>query len=353
MGWLFGQEPEAGELSLKVKEALFIQFGVQDRIAQLRCAQRASRLDGRPIRHIRIFDPALFEPGAPSIRRFEDLDSHPNVVLFHGYLEKNGPGHLTKSQSFNEFELQKLPNSVRNALVDRYNVAPSRVGELRWVAKVSNRAGLQVRLVRIYDPAMLQVGVPAVRKYDDLDRYPDTILLHGYIDVNNALYLSVQNVQSQARVTESILKRGEEKAASRYLVVAHQTATSLNLLDQLKSLAADNPEVTFTLLVPTTPAIHLLEFEMGDARSIAERKWREANEFWRSSGLKIEHSQVIDASPVRAIQAEMRTNPGAYKAIVLGTLPQGISRWLRLDVLSKIEREFNIPVIHVVSQAPA
>ena len=349
MGWLSGQEPRPGELSDNVRGALFIQFKLQDRTGQLRCAQRASRLEGRQIRHIRIFDPALVEPGSLPILRFEDLDSYPKAVLFHGHIEKHGPVHLTKSQYFNESELQKLPNTVRNALVERYHVDPLRVGELRWVAKFTNRAGGQVRSVRIYDPDLLDVEAPAVRGFDDLDFYPDTILFHGHIDGNNALYLSPQNGRSQTRDTELIGKRDENKATNRYLVVAHQTATSLNLLDQLRGLAADDPEATFTLLVPATQAIHLLEFEKGEDRSIAERKWQEANEFWRGSGLKIERSLVSMLPPVRAIQSELRGNPGAYTAIVLSTLHRGISRWVRIDVRSQVEQEFNLPVIQVVS----
>jgi hypothetical protein len=43
-----------------------------------------------------------------------------------------------------------------------------------------------------------------------------------------------------------------------------------------------------------------------------------------------------------------------YEAIVLSTLPQGLSRWLRRDVVSRVRREFpSIRVEHVVSELPA
>ena len=207
MGWLFGQGPEAGELSEKVRESLFIQFGMsQVRISQLRCAQRGSRLEGRQIRQIRIFDPALFERGSPPIQKFEELDRYPKAVLFHGHIEKQGPVHLTKSQSFDESELQKLPNIVSNLLVERYHVDPQLVEDLGWVAKIGDRAGEQVRLVRIFDPASREVEAPAIRGYDDLDRYPNTILFSGYIDRKNALYLSAQSPQPQTRDTQFIGK---------------------------------------------------------------------------------------------------------------------------------------------------
>lgn len=296
-----------------------------------------------------------------SIRTYLSLDRRPlrnprtwtaipKLYFFTGISRSPALPHLTKSQSFDESELQKLPNIVRNVLVERYNADPTRVDELRWVAKIGNRAGGQVRLVRIFDPTLLQVEAPAIRGYDDLDRYPDTILFSGYIDSNNALYLSAQERQSQTIGTQLIGKTEAKKGINRYLVVAHQTATSLNFLDQLQELAEGDTEATFTLLVPATQVVNLMKWEKGDAESIAQRNGEEASEFLRERGLKIERSQVADASPVRAIQSELRSNPGVYTAVILSTLPRSISRWLRLDVPFQIEREFDIQVIHVASQ---
>jgi hypothetical protein len=44
---------------------------------------------------------------------------------------------------------------------------------------------------------------------------------------------------------------------------------------------------------------------------------------------------------------------GRYSAIVVSTLPAGISRWLRMDLISRVRR--NVPgrrVIHVEAAAP-
>jgi hypothetical protein len=56
---------------------------------------------------------------------------------------------------------------------------------------------------------------------------------------------------------------------------------------------------------------------------------------------------IGDGSPLLAIEDELRAQPEKYEAIVLSTLPPGISRWLRLDVHNQAERKFGIPVIPV------
>ena len=45
---------------------------------------------------------------------------------------------------------------------------------------------------------------------------------------------------------------------SKYLVVAHETATNLALLDKLREIAAKDRTAMFTLIVPATPIEHLL-----------------------------------------------------------------------------------------------
>jgi len=139
---------------------------------------------------------------------------------------------------------------------------------------------------------------------------------------------------------------------SRYLVVAHQTATSPVLLHCLTGLAADDPKAAFTLLVPATPAAQLLSFYVGreESREIAERRAGEAKALFESEGLNIVRTAVGHSSPLRAIGDVLRRHP--CDAIIISTLPPGISRWLRLDVHTRAERKFNLPVIRVVAQRP-
>ena len=140
---------------------------------------------------------------------------------------------------------------------------------------------------------------------------------------------------------------------SRYLVVAHQTATSPELLQRVSEQVAEDPQATFVILVPSTPVVHLLVWEEGETQAVAQKRAEEAKAMFQSRGLKVTRAEVGDSSPLLAIEDELRAHPGEHDSIVLSTLPPGISRWLRLDVHNQAERKFHLPVIHVVAQAPS
>ena len=137
----------------------------------------------------------------------------------------------------------------------------------------------------------------------------------------------------------------------RYLVVAHQTAASPELLDKLKELAREDTKAEFVVLVPATPVRHLLASVEGEARAAAQAAAEQAKKALEQNGLKISRIAVGDEAPVTAVQDDLRENPAHYDAIVVGTLPLGISRWLGLDVPRQIRRRFEIPVIQVVAES--
>lgn len=137
---------------------------------------------------------------------------------------------------------------------------------------------------------------------------------------------------------------------AQYLIVAHQTATSPELLDRVSELAGQDPVASFTILVPATPVVHLLTWEEGETNEIASQRGREAKSLFEARGLKVAETKVGDDSPLLAIEDELSAQPGKYDAIVLSTLPPGISRWLRLDVHNQAERKFGIPVFQVLAQ---
>jgi len=56
--------------------------------------------------------------------------------------------------------------------------------------------------------------------------------------------------------------------------------------------------------------------------------------------------EVGDSEPLMAIQDALTA--GDYDEIIISTLPLGISRWLRLDVISKA-RALGPPVSHVLA----
>ncbi len=111
---------------------------------------------------------------------------------------------------------------------------------------------------------------------------------------------------------------------THYLVVAHQTATSAELLQCVAELAAFDPATVFTVLVPATPVVHLLTWEEGETNEIARQRAEEARERFEGSGLNVAQAKVGDASPLLAIGDELRAHPEEYDAVVLSTLPPGV-----------------------------
>jgi len=54
---------------------------------------------------------------------------------------------------------------------------------------------------------------------------------------------------------------------------------------------------------------------------------------------------VGDERPLDAMRDAMRRVP--CDEIILSTLPSGASRWLKMDLVSRAERAFPVPVTHV------
>ena len=138
-----------------------------------------------------------------------------------------------------------------------------------------------------------------------------------------------------------------------YLVVANQTAISDELVEGLREKLKADPAAEFFLLIPATPAEHLLTQEGGSPRQIAARRAGRALTTLTDAGLPIVGAQVGGQTPREAIEREMSQRPGVYDGIILCTLPEGISRWLEEDLPYRLEHIFRRPVTHIVAQLKA
>lgn len=132
------------------------------------------------------------------------------------------------------------------------------------------------------------------------------------------------------------------------LVVAHQTAATSGLLEAVRERAARSP-ARFHLVVPRRPhGMHKFvdPQEAGDAeaRQVLEDALPKLTD---SAGQEVSGS-IGDPEPLSAIQDAI--NLGDFDEIIISTLPLGVSRWLKLDLLSKA-RALGLPVTHV--QAPS
>jgi hypothetical protein len=141
----------------------------------------------------------------------------------------------------------------------------------------------------------------------------------------------------------------------RFLVIAHQTAVSQELLGALRSQAETVPGATFVLLVPATPVQDLIGWEemaghgTADAHAVSTARAQEAAALLQAEGIALFEARVVDPSPVTALGEELRLRADAYAGVIVSTHPPAASRWLKLDAVSRIRRLTSLPVTHVTA----
>jgi hypothetical protein len=128
------------------------------------------------------------------------------------------------------------------------------------------------------------------------------------------------------------------------LVVAHQTASTDKLLQAVAQRARRGP-ASFHLVVPRQPhGIHKLVDPQDAPEDEAKQALEEAlPKLSAVAGTEVSGS-IGDPEPLMAI--EDAVNLGDYDEIIVSTLPRRISRWLRLDLVSKT-KALGLPVTHV------
>jgi len=132
----------------------------------------------------------------------------------------------------------------------------------------------------------------------------------------------------------------------RILIVANQTAGGAHLKELVRERMTEAASV-FTLLVPATPGADHLTWTEGEAKAIATERLNEALTSLRGIGAEVE-GVVGDPRPLSAIGDVLLERP--HDEIVLSTLPIGTSRWLKQDLPHRVERQFGLPVTHIVSE---
>lgn len=137
---------------------------------------------------------------------------------------------------------------------------------------------------------------------------------------------------------------------AQYLIVTHQTALSAELLAKVSSLASEDPAAQFTILVPELPSSNFT-WE-GETVDVAKQRAEAARALLEEkAGARVVRTAVGVPDPLQAISDELSVRPDC-DTLVICTLPLGVSRWLKLDLVHKAERKFGRPVIHVVAPPP-
>lgn len=121
---------------------------------------------------------------------------------------------------------------------------------------------------------------------------------------------------------------------TRLLVVANQTVDSDELYDELRDRAERGP-IEVMLIVPQ------------DQQSGLGLRLTGALERLKAAGIAAE-GMLGDVDPACAVIEVW--DPRRYDEVVVSTLPDSTSRWLRIGLLSRISRAVDAPVSHVVSR---
>jgi hypothetical protein len=142
----------------------------------------------------------------------------------------------------------------------------------------------------------------------------------------------------------------ESSTPTRVLVVAHRTAATPALLDTVRERAARGA-CSFTLLVPkithgldrvTDPE----DQDVDEAQAVLELAVPLLEE---AAGGRVE-GMVGDPNPLNAVQDAI--NLHGFDEIIISTLPARVSRWLRLDLPSKVGG-LGLPVTTVTARERA
>ena len=132
------------------------------------------------------------------------------------------------------------------------------------------------------------------------------------------------------------------------MLVANQTVESEELRRAALHIAADDRTAEFTLVVPATRVVRGLMWDEVETRAVAQSRLEAGMGLLRAAGCNVAEGRVGDEDPVLAIEDELRRR--RYAGIVISTLPPGVSRWLKLDIISRIQRRLPPErVVHVVS----
>lgn len=135
---------------------------------------------------------------------------------------------------------------------------------------------------------------------------------------------------------------------ARILVVANQTCESPDLLEALKARASQG-DAEFFLVVPASGHNMIEKATDPDAAAAETEKHLEnAVERFRSEGLTVD-GQLGDGDPIAAVQDAV--NFRQFDEAIVSTLPARASKWLKMDLPTRVERTTGLPVTHVETKA--
>ena len=152
----------------------------------------------------------------------------------------------------------------------------------------------------------------------------------------------------------------------RYLIVANQTLGGADLEQKVKD-RIEHGEGSFYVVVPMVePELEVVDWAPQDPMfgapvptQVNDDALEEARERPRhrlnimiekvtSLGGEVD-GEIGPADPARAVEAVLERE--SFDEVIVSTLPAGISRWVKMDLPSRIDRMTDCPVTTVEAQA--
>ncbi len=165
------------------------------------------------------------------------------------------------------------------------------------------------------------------------------------------LYFATRRLRNRAPVEAVDLPQGAAPA-SRVLVMANQTVNGPELLDELRRIDQDS-DARYFVIVPANPidtgqAEHKGAVYMWEATNeAAQARLDQTLATLRAENLQAD-GRIGDYRPLRALaEAVAEFDPDR---LVISTLPEDQSAWLRYDVVDRARETYDIPVTHVVAE---
>jgi hypothetical protein len=132
----------------------------------------------------------------------------------------------------------------------------------------------------------------------------------------------------------------------RILVVANQTATGRELLEEIRNRARGR-ECEVMLVSPALVGSRAARWasDVDEGRDLARQRMARSVTALREVGVEV-RAEVGDPDPNMAIEDALRVFPA--DEIVISTLPPDQSRWLEHEVVERTHREVDLPMTHVI-----